>query len=76
MRLIKLTSFESKKPIYINVERIGHITDVEERNYNNVPGGVGEKYTNIGVTTHRNGGFNVAESVDKVLKLIGESRGI
>ena len=30
-----------------------------------------EKYTKIGVRTHNNGGFEVVESVDKIIKIIG-----
>ena len=74
MRLIKLTSLQDKKPVYINVEMIGHIWEAAEKMaYGRVET---EKHTVIGVTTHNNGGFRVVESVDKILKLIGESRGI
>ena len=53
---------------------IGHIWEAEEKMaYGRVET---EKHTVIGVTTHNNGGFRVVESVDKILKLIGESRGI
>jgi hypothetical protein len=31
MKLIKLTSFYNKTPIYINVEMIGSLNDVEEK---------------------------------------------
>ena len=68
MKLIKLTLFNNKTPIYINVEMIGHLYEVEEKDFNREP----KKYTVIGTTTHNNGGFKVIESVDKILKLIKE----
>ena len=74
MRLIKVTSLQDKKPVSINIEMIGHIWEAEEKMaYGRVET---EKHNVIGVTTHNNGGFRVVESVDKILKLIGESRGI
>jgi hypothetical protein len=69
MKLIKLTLFNSKTPIYINVEMIGSLSDVEENDFNRDP----KKYTSVGHITHNNGGFKVIESVDKILKLIKES---
>ena len=68
MKLIKLTSFNTKTPIYINVEMIGSLSDVEEKDFNRVT----KKYTSVGHITHNNGGFRVIESVDKILKLIKE----
>ena len=69
MKLIKLTLFNSKTPIYINVEMIGSLSDVEEKDFNRVT----KKYTSVGHLTHNNGGFRVIESVDKILKLIKEA---
>ena len=69
MKLIKLTSFNTKTPIYINVEMIGFLSDVEEKDFNRVT----KKYTSVGHITHNNGGFRVIESVDKILKLIKEA---
>ena len=69
MKLIKLTSFNTKTPIYINVEMIGFLSDVEEKDFNRVT----KKYTSVGHLTHNNGGFRVIESVDKILKLIKEA---
>ncbi len=68
MRFIKLTSFYTKTPIYINVEMIGSLNEVEERDFNREP----KIYTSVGHLTHNNGGFKVIESVDKILKLIKE----
>jgi len=69
MKLIKLTLFTNKMPIYINVEMIGSLSDVEEKEHYRET----KKYTSIGHLTHNNGGFRVIESVDKILKLIKES---
>ena len=69
MHLIKVTSFTTNKPIYINIDAIGHIHEVETKNeYGKQIDG----YTSIGVTTHNNGGFKVKESVDEVVKQINE----
>jgi hypothetical protein len=74
MRLIKLTSLQDKQPIYINVDTIGHFYEVkEEIKYGRVEKA---KHTRVGVLTHNNGGFSVIEDVNKILKLIEESRGI
>jgi hypothetical protein len=69
MKLIKLTSFYNKTPIYINVEMIGSLNDVEEKDFNREP----KKYTSVGHITHNNGGFKVIESVEEILKLLKES---
>jgi hypothetical protein len=74
MRLIKLTSLQDKQPIYINVDTIGHFYEVkEEIKYGRVEKA---KHTRIGALTHNNGGFSVIEDVNKILKLIEESKGI
>jgi hypothetical protein len=73
MRIIKLTNLY-QKPIYINVDAIGHFYEVkEEIEYGRVKT---EKHTRIGVTTHNNGGFSVIESVKEIFDLIKCSRGI
>ena len=69
MKLIKLTSFNTKTPIYINVEMIGDLSEVEEKEHYRET----KNYTNVGHLTHNNGGFKVIESVDKILELIKES---
>ncbi len=74
MKIIKLTSSNSKKPIYINLDMIGHFYDVEETQSNGivkVP-----KHTRVGVVTHRNGGFEVVEDSNRIIKLIQESRSL
>jgi hypothetical protein len=72
MRLIKLTPFHTKTPIYINVDMIGHLLEVEETEYNRVT----KKYTSVGHLTHNNGGFRVIESIKEIFDLIKCSRGI
>ena len=68
MKIIKLTSSVDKSPIYINVEHIGHFYEMEEKiEYGKV---TKPKHTRFGVTTHNNGGFEVKESVDEILKMI------
>jgi len=59
MNFITLTSSEGGT-IVINVNHIGHIYD-------------GKKFTKIGVTTHRNGGFEVLESVEEILLMLKNS---
>ena len=66
MRLIKLTSFNTKMPIYINVEMIGSLSEVEEKDFNREP----KKYTSVGHLTHNNGGFKVTESIKEIAKKI------
>jgi len=70
MYLIKVTSLQTKQPIYIREDAIGHFFEIEEEiEYGRVKT---KKHTVIGTTTHNNGGFRVTESVDKILKLIEE----
>ena len=74
MRIIKLTSLQDKKPIYINIDVIGHFFEIkEEIKYGRVEKA---KHTRIGALTHNNGGFSVVESVKEIIELIKCSRGI
>ena len=72
MKLIKLTSIEDNKPIYLNIECIGHFYQVPAKmEYGR------EKdpaHTRVGVTTHNNGGFRVAEDMDQIIKLIEKTK--
>lgn len=72
MKFIKLTGIEDSKPIYVNVECIGHFYQVPAK----VAYGREEApaHTRIGVTTHNNGGFKVAEDMDQIVKLIEKSK--
>jgi len=69
MKLIKLTNHKDSKPIYINIETIGYVYQQVDRNYS-----LTETYTVVGTTTHNNGGFKIAESVEQVLKLIEKAK--
>ena len=71
MKIIKLTSLKDKKPVYINVDMIGHFYPVEETvTYGRIekPG-----HTRVGVATHNNGGFEIFESSDYILKFLTEN---
>jgi hypothetical protein len=68
MKVIKLTSVSDKSPIYINPEMIGHLYEVKEKiDYGSV---TKSAHTRLGVVTHNNGGFEVIETVDEIMKLI------
>jgi len=69
MKFIKLTSIEGDL-IVVNVEHIGHFYPVNEKvEYSRISR---KAYTNLGVTTHNNGGFRVTETVDEIMKLINK----
>jgi hypothetical protein len=73
MKLIKLTNAEDNKPIYVNVDHIGHFYRVPQKmSYGRVEK---DAHTRVGVTTHNNGGFSVAEDVHQILKLIEKADG-
>lgn len=68
MKIIKLTSAVDGKPIFINVECIGHLYPVpEKKEYGRT---VKDAHTRVGVTTHNNGGFEIAEDIKQIMKLI------
>ena len=66
-KTIKVTTLSDKRPIYINIDMIGHIYEIPEEIIHQR---VKPKYTVIGTTTHNNGGFQVIESVEEVFKRI------
>ena len=66
-KFIELTSLDGGK-LYISIDHIGSISEKEEATYNY--GTNKEKWTNVGVTTHNNGGFRVKESAQEILNLI------
>ncbi len=70
MKIIKVTHLKDKKPIYINVEQIGHFFRVPEKmSY----GSVDEvEHTKLGITTHNNGGFAITETPEKLMELISQ----
>jgi hypothetical protein len=68
MKFIKLTSLNTSKPVFINPDFIGHLYEVPKKvSYGSVDK---EAHTKVGVTTHNNGGFEVIESVEQILKRI------
>jgi hypothetical protein len=70
MKIIKVTSLKDKKPIYINVEQIGHFYIVPEKmNYGRVEE---VEHTRLGITTHNNGGFAITETPKKLMELISQ----
>jgi len=72
IKLIKLTSAVDGKAVYINTECIGHFYPVaEKKEYGRV---VKDAHTRVGVTTHNNGGFEVAEDCDQIFKLIEKAK--
>jgi hypothetical protein len=70
MKIIKVTSLSDKKSVYLNIEAIGHFyTVLEKREYGRL-----EKveHTRIGITTHNNGGFEITETPEVIIKLINK----
>ena len=70
MKLIKLTTFYKgiEEDLYVNPNQIGHMyTCSAEYKYGHLEK---PKHTRIGITTHNNGGFEVLESVEQIIKLI------
>ena len=72
MKLIKLTTFWRgvEDAVYINPNHIGHFYNIPENANNREQ----PSYTRVGVTTHNNGGFDVLESVEQIIKLIEENK--
>lgn len=68
MKIIKLTSINDEaESIYVNVDHIGHMYEVKETvEWGKV---VKKAYTKVGVDTHRNGGFEVKETVECIVKV-------
>ena len=66
-KTIKVTTLQDKKPIYINIDMIGHIYKGEDKQIYGLPD---ETHTVIGTLTHNNGGFKVVESVEEIFKRI------
>ena len=74
MKLIKLTTVDwfypnKKEELYVNPMHIGHMYEVPENSNNRTK----PKYTMVGVTTHNNGGFEVLESTEEIIKLIEQA---
>jgi hypothetical protein len=71
MKLIKLTLANGMGDVYINPDHIGHCYRVPEKTEYSKPI---EEYTRVGVTTHNNGGFQVKQTPEQIIKLITETR--
>ena len=70
MKLIKLTTFYDglEEPLYVNPNHIGHMYHVPaESEYNRLRK---REHTRLGITTHNNGGFEVLETPEQIIKLI------
>jgi hypothetical protein len=68
MKIIALTSHMDGKVVYINIDTIGHVYDVEKNLKSE------DKYTVVGTTCHNNGGFKVMENAKTILKMIGDDK--
>lgn len=67
-KFIQVTSLSDGGKILVNVRHIGHFWESSEKiEYGRVEK---PKHTRLGVTTHNNGGFEVKETVDEILKMI------
>jgi predicted Zn-dependent protease len=72
MKIIKVTSLKDKKPVYLNVEQIGHFYRVPEKmNYGRAEE---VEHTRVGITTHNNGGFSIVETPETLIKLINKAQ--
>jgi hypothetical protein len=71
MKLIKLTTFylNKKEELYVNPMHIGHMYEVPENANNRTK----PQHTIVGVTTHNNGGFEVLESTEEIIRLIEQA---
>jgi len=67
MKLIKLTLAKRKEFLYVNPDQIGHCYRVPEKTEYSI---VIAEHTRVGITTHNNGGFEVMETPDQIIKLI------
>jgi hypothetical protein len=70
MKIIALTSNLDGKLVYINVDTIGHIFDVEKKESYEKH----EIYTVVGTTCHNNGGFKIKENTKTILKMISDDK--
>jgi uncharacterized protein YlzI (FlbEa/FlbD family) len=67
MKFIQVTNL-SGDPIFINPQHIGHMYEVKEKiEYGKVSK---PKHTRLGVVTHNNGGFEVKETPQEIMKKI------
>jgi uncharacterized protein YlzI (FlbEa/FlbD family) len=67
MKFIKVTNLNGD-PIFINPQYIGHMYEVKEKiDYGSV---TKPRHTRMGVVTHNNGGFEVKETPQEIMKKI------
>lgn len=67
MKMIKLTNAYTNEPIYVNIDQIGHIYQVPAKiEY----GKEMRTYSQVGVTTHNNGGLSVVENTEQIIRMI------
>lgn len=66
-KFIELESLSNGDSIIINVNHIGHFYEIEAKESDFFPQ---PHHTKVGVTTHNNGGFEVVETIQEILKLI------
>ena len=72
MKIIKVTSFKDRTPVYLNVEQIGHFFRVPQKmSYGSVDEA---EHTRVGITTHNNGGFSIVETPETLIKLINKAQ--
>jgi hypothetical protein len=63
MEFIKVTNRHNKQEMYLNVDMIGSVRK-----------NIKDDYTIIGHLCHNNGGYEVLESVEIILKLIKNAK--
>jgi hypothetical protein len=69
MKIIKLTR-NTGGSVYINIDHIGDFYEVPKEEYGKIISPFA--YTNVGVTTHNNGGFKVKERAENILLKINK----
>ena len=68
MKLIKLTNLSDSKPIYVNIDQIGFIYQVSAKmNYGKEET---PTHTRVSIASHNNGGLEVAEDIEQILRMI------
>lgn len=74
--LIKLTLANRKEFLYVNPDQIGHCYRVPRKIADS--GTWQEKviaeHTRLGITTHNNGGFEIVETPEQIIKLIEKTK--
>jgi hypothetical protein len=72
MNIIKLTLANNNEPVYINIDHIGHFFKVPaKKEYGKE---TQSAHIQVGVTTHNNGGFKIAEDCNQIFKMIEKAK--